>query len=122
MGAHGIISKVLAKFAQVEQFDGNNPSRFVMTSCSRAYTTFLGTVRMMMMMMMMMITMMMRTDSERICIAASISHFGAMAPKGDRARSRSRARAPPARAAEPPAAAAMEAALQRETADASFGV
>ena len=40
MAANGIISKVLAKFAQVEQFDGNNPLRFVMTSCSRAYTTF----------------------------------------------------------------------------------
>ena len=40
MAANGIISIVLAKFAQVEHFDGNTPSKFVMTSCSRAYTTF----------------------------------------------------------------------------------
>ena len=36
MAANGIISKVLAKFAQVEQFDGGTPSRFVMSSFSRA--------------------------------------------------------------------------------------
>ena len=36
MAANGIISKVLSKVAQVEQFEGGNPSRFIMGCCQKA--------------------------------------------------------------------------------------